>query len=98
MLINIVRDMVAPTFLYHSTVKSENLPANIGKNAGNETSLILALTKSITNPVLINCTRNILTILAAFSSVLFKNLWKDDSDTNTDTMMPLSTEIPMAVD
>jgi hypothetical protein len=53
MLINIVREIVAPTFLYHSTVKSENLPANIGNISGNWTSDILALTKSITRPYIL---------------------------------------------
>jgi hypothetical protein len=45
-----------------------------------------------------NWTRNILTMLDAFSSVLFKNLWKDDRDTSTLTITPLRTEIPIAVD
>jgi hypothetical protein len=45
-----------------------------------------------------NCTRNILTILEAFSSVLFKKRWKDDRETNTVTIIELSTEIPIAVD
>ena len=98
MLINIVREIVAPTFLYQSTVKSGYLPANTGNAAGNDISEMRALTNNITSPVLMNCTRNIFTILEAFSSVLFKKRWKDDRETNTVTIIELSTEIPIAVD
>jgi|LauGreDrversion4_2_1035121.scaffolds.fasta_scaffold167305_3 hypothetical protein len=98
MLINIVSEIVAPTFLYQSTVKSGYLPANTGNVAGNDISEMRALTNNITSPVLINCTRNIFTILEAFSSVLFRKRWKDESDTNTVTIIELSTEIPIAVD
>ena len=98
MLMNMVRDMVAPTFLYHSTVKSEKRPANIGNCSGRLNSEMRALTRRMTIPVLMNCTRNIFTILEAFSSVLFRNRWKPDSDTSTLTMIELSKEIPVAVD
>ena len=57
-----------------------------------------ALTNRITTPVLMNCTRNIFTILDAFSSVLFKNLWNDERETSTATITELRTEIPIAVD
>jgi hypothetical protein len=50
MLINMVSEIVAPTFLYQSTVKSENLPAKIGKNSGNLTSEIFALTNRMIRP------------------------------------------------
>jgi len=49
-LMNIVREMVAPTFLYQSTVKSEKRPANTGKKAGSFTSEILAFTSRIIRP------------------------------------------------
>ena len=98
MLMNIVREIVAPTFLYQSTVKSWYLPANTGNVAGRVISEMRALTNNITSPVLMNCTRNIFTMLDAFSSVLFKNLWKEDNDTNTVTITELSTEMPIAVD
>lgn len=49
-LMNMVREIVAPTFLYQSTVKSENRPAKIGKNAGSLTAEILALTSNMINP------------------------------------------------
>ena len=52
----------------------------------------------MTSPVLINCTKNIFTILEAFSSVLFRNRWNDESETSTVTITELSTEIPIAVD
>ena len=39
-----VREIVEPTTRYHSTVKSEKLPAKTGKNLGIVTSDILALT------------------------------------------------------
>ncbi len=52
----------------------------------------------MTSPVLINYTKNIFTILEAFSSVLFRNRWNDESETSTVTITELSTEIPIAVD
>lgn len=52
----------------------------------------------MTSPVLMNCTKNIFTILDAFSSVLFKKRWNEDRETNTVTITELSTEIPIAVD
>lgn len=48
--------------------------------------------------VLINYTRNIFTMLDAFSSVLLRNLWNDDRVTKTPTIIPFRTDIPMAVD
>jgi hypothetical protein len=45
-----VREIVEPTTLYHSTVKSGKLPANTGKKSGNVTSEILALTIRIIIP------------------------------------------------
>ncbi len=98
MLMNIVSEIVEPTFLYHSTVKSENLPAKTGNAEGKLISDILALTSNITKPVLMNCTKNIFTILEAFSSVLFRKRWKDESPTRTDTIKPFRAEIPIAVD
>lgn len=52
----------------------------------------------MTTPVLMNCTRNIFTMLEAFSSVLFRKRWKLDNETSTPTMTELSSEIPVAVD
>lgn len=56
------------------------------------------MTNSMTSPVLMNWTKNIFTMLDAFSSVLFRKRWKEDSDTKTVTIIELSTEIPIAVD
>jgi hypothetical protein len=98
MLMNIVSDIVAPTFLYHSTVKSEKRPANTGKLSGRVSSEIYALTRRMTTPVLMNCTRNIFTIDEAFSSVLFRKRWKLESETSTATIIELSADIPVAVD
>lgn len=52
-LMNMVREIVAPTFLYQSTVKSEKRPANTGKKEGSFTSEILALTSRMIRPFII---------------------------------------------
>jgi hypothetical protein len=50
MLMSIVRAMVDPTVVYHSTVKSVNSPENIGKKVGRDIVLNLALTSNIIIP------------------------------------------------
>ena len=69
----IVKHIVVPTTLYHSTVKSWNSPASSGKKSGRVTSVTFALTSKMTRPVFMNWIKNILIVLEAFSSVFVWN-------------------------
>lgn len=66
--------IVEPTLRYQGTLKSANLPPNIGKLSGMLSSGTFALTKRRRRTMLINSNMKIFGIVDPFSSVLFLNL------------------------
>ena len=66
--------IVEPTLRYQGTLKSANLPPNIGNLSGMLSSGTFALTKRRRRTMLINSNMKIFGIVDPFSSVLFLNL------------------------